>query len=133
MKISLILSIIITAIAVVGIFSLKPDLVCVDGWSSPSIGSRGACSSHGGVDSTPLLNIFIFLIGLGLGVAFYMLTVDIKLFSYELGGGSFFLGIAVFFGVSGLYQNPPNIFSLAVALGFVFFVIRFWWKERNRF
>lgn len=28
-----------------------PESGCVDGWESPSIGSRGACSHHGGVSS----------------------------------------------------------------------------------
>jgi hypothetical protein len=28
---------------------------CSDGWHSPSIGKRGACSHHGGVSDTPIL------------------------------------------------------------------------------
>lgn len=35
---------------------------CADGWSSSSIGSRGACSYHGGVDNTPRNIVFIFSI-----------------------------------------------------------------------
>lgn len=38
---------------------IMPDLVCMDGWGSPSIGSSGACSHHGGVNNTP---VFIGLI-----------------------------------------------------------------------
>lgn len=29
-------------------------LICIDGWRSPSIGSQGACSHHGGVDYGPI-------------------------------------------------------------------------------
>src|ERR1700682_1064498 len=32
---------------------LVGPVTCFDGWHSPSIGRRGACSWHGGVDSTP--------------------------------------------------------------------------------
>ncbi|WP_407579531.1 hypothetical protein [Citrobacter koseri] len=38
---------------------------CVDGWASPSIGHRGACSHHGGVSSIPN-----FFIAIGLIAAF---------------------------------------------------------------
>ena len=43
-----------------------PEVTCVDGWGSPSVGSRGACSHHGGVDSLPitLAIIFSFVSGL---------------------------------------------------------------------
>lgn len=37
--------------------------VCSDGWASPSIGRRGACSSHGGVDRT--LGVVKLLLSLG--------------------------------------------------------------------
>lgn len=41
---------------------LMSGKVCVDGWASPSIGSSGACSHHGGVSSFP--GIFVFFISL---------------------------------------------------------------------
>lgn len=45
---------------------------CRDGWNSPSIGRRGACSHHGGVDRSG--NVFIFIYAVvstfvGMGVA----------------------------------------------------------------
>lgn len=36
---------------------------CSDGWASPSIGRRGACSSHGGVDRT--MGVVKLLLSLG--------------------------------------------------------------------
>ena len=41
----------IISLIVVGV--LLPDLACMDGWNSPSIGSSGACSHHGGVNHIP--------------------------------------------------------------------------------
>jgi hypothetical protein len=35
--------------------SLQGPARCRDGWASPSIGTQGACSQHGGVASSPLL------------------------------------------------------------------------------
>src|SRR5690242_11960719 len=40
-------------ISVVVLSHLIGPARCRDGWASPSIGSRGACSWHGGVDHTP--------------------------------------------------------------------------------
>ena len=37
--------------------------VCSDGWASASIGRRGACSSHGGVDRT--VDVIKFLLSIG--------------------------------------------------------------------
>lgn len=40
---------------------------CSDGWESSSIGRRGACSSHGGVDQTiPMLTLLLGIVG-GIG------------------------------------------------------------------
>ena len=43
-----------------------PAATCMDGWVSSSIGSQGACSHHGGVNTIPnvLATIFSFLAGL---------------------------------------------------------------------
>lgn len=58
-----------------------PMLVgCEDGWRSPSIGHRGACSHHGGVryeDPTPLWKKLAFF-GAGLGVAFLPGVIDLR-------------------------------------------------------
>jgi len=42
---------------------LYHEPICTDGWRSTSIGSRGACSHHGGVDRWPLV-FSMFLSGL---------------------------------------------------------------------
>lgn len=39
---------------------LVGEAVCSDGWASPSIGKRGACSSHGGVRKWPGYLVLIF-------------------------------------------------------------------------
>lgn len=51
--------------------SLVLDLraTCRDGWSSPSIGSPGACSHHGGVDRRGGLLTILFLLA-SVGIAF---------------------------------------------------------------
>lgn len=53
----------------------EPDRrVCRDGWASSSIGKRGACSSHGGVDgSISLRGIVVMMTTLGAtgGIFFY--------------------------------------------------------------
>jgi hypothetical protein len=36
-----------------------PELTCVDGWRSPSIGRQGACSYHGGVEKHSVLGVLI--------------------------------------------------------------------------
>jgi hypothetical protein len=36
--------------------------VCSDGWASPSIGSQGACSHHGGVDGSGGIYITVVLV-----------------------------------------------------------------------
>ncbi len=33
---------------------------CISGWASPSIGTRGTCSYHGGVNYFPHILVFIF-------------------------------------------------------------------------
>ncbi len=38
-----------------------PDAKCRDGWASPSIGRRGACSNHGGVDRSGSLLVLPFI------------------------------------------------------------------------
>ena len=37
---------------VIGI--ILPELACMDGWKSPSVGKSGACSHHGGVNRFPV-------------------------------------------------------------------------------
>lgn len=43
---------------------LGPSALCNDGSFSGSIGRRGACSHHGGVDHHPLYNLFSILGGI---------------------------------------------------------------------
>lgn len=50
---------------------LLPDIVCVDGWGSPSIGRQGACSHHGGVDNSPLVYTLFFSLFVGFIIASY--------------------------------------------------------------
>lgn len=38
---------------------ISGPLACNSGWASPSIGSQGACSHHGGVDRTPAFLRFL--------------------------------------------------------------------------
>jgi hypothetical protein len=45
---------------------------CADGWRSPSIGVQGACSWHGGVNSTP--QVLAFLVSAVIGWIVYKLT-----------------------------------------------------------
>ena len=47
------------------LFNLDPT--CWDGWVSPSIGSQGACSHHGGVNKT--LGTLAWLASVGAGIA----------------------------------------------------------------
>lgn len=51
------------------IFDFTPR--CVDGWRSPSIGTQGACSHHGGVASTG--RGLAFLASIAIGVVAYRL------------------------------------------------------------
>jgi len=44
------------------LFQLMPDPTCDDGWLSSSIGRRGACSFHGGVERHDFLQ-FLALLG----------------------------------------------------------------------
>ncbi len=46
------------------LFNLDPT--CWDGWLSPSIGSQGACSHHGGVNKTLGNLAWIFSVGAGI-------------------------------------------------------------------
>ena len=39
-----------------------------DGWHSPSIGSRGACSHHGGVNNHGILKFLALCLSVGIGV-----------------------------------------------------------------
>lgn len=55
-----------------GIGSLLGPETCRDGWPSSSIGHRGACSWHGGVDHSRDILVFIYLAGGALaGFRFY--------------------------------------------------------------
>ena len=44
---------------------------CNDGWTSSSIGKRGACSHHGGVNRLPGNLVLIFSIAGGIGAGVY--------------------------------------------------------------
>lgn len=64
-------------------FVWEPErTVCRDGWASPSIGKRGACSSHGGVDkgmSFRGLVVLVTTFGGSAGIFFYReLLTEIK-------------------------------------------------------
>ena len=52
-------------IMIVGHTMLGPT-VCNDGWHSPSIGTQGACSHHGGVNRTPGTLLFFTSLALSL-------------------------------------------------------------------
>ena len=55
-----------------GLGTLFGATTCRDGWPSPSIGRRGACSHHGGVDrSEDWLLIFPVIGGTVAGIAFH--------------------------------------------------------------
>lgn len=54
------------------------DTSCRDGWGSPSIGSRGACSHHGGVTS----NIWLFFLISGFITFWFYQTVESKYRTY---------------------------------------------------
>ncbi len=47
---------------------------CSDGWGSTSIGSRGACSHHGGVSSIPMI---LYTLGV-IGAIFTYMFLSIK-------------------------------------------------------
>lgn len=53
------LSIFLFLATIILIGTLFGAAVCSDGWASGSIGSRGACSHHGGVSSIPAVVSFI--------------------------------------------------------------------------
>lgn len=55
--------IIVFLVAMVLLSILVGGAVCSDGWASASIGRRGACSSHGGVDRT--VGVIKFLLSIG--------------------------------------------------------------------
>ena len=69
---SWIAGILIFAGASAGIGKLLGPTTCRDGWASPSIGERGACSHHGGVShSRDFLVLLAATIGGGAGFAFH--------------------------------------------------------------
>lgn len=47
---------------------ISGPLTCNSGWGSPSIGSPGACSHHGGVDRTPVFLRFLASAAAGIAV-----------------------------------------------------------------
>ena len=49
-----------------------PPATCRDGWQSPSIGLRGACSHHGGVERHGGLYLLSVLLSSGLGFATHL-------------------------------------------------------------
>jgi len=46
-------------VALFGLSALAGPTTCANGWESPSIGPRGACSWHGGVDSGKTVLILV--------------------------------------------------------------------------
>jgi hypothetical protein len=58
--------------AAMGIGHLLGPTTCRDGWESPSIGQRGACSHHGGVDRSGDFLVWVAgALGVGAGFIFY--------------------------------------------------------------
>lgn len=55
-----------------------PEVTCNDGWSSPSIGSQGACSHHGGVKSNNGWIILIFIVSCLSGFGVYRLLEGLQ-------------------------------------------------------
>lgn len=49
--------------------SVMDGSTCVDGWRSPSIGRRGACSSHGGVQHHTFAGFVVFYLTLAVSMA----------------------------------------------------------------
>lgn len=49
---------------------ILPPVTCRDGWPSPSIGLRGACSHHGGVDGglQALAMLLVFALSIAAGI-----------------------------------------------------------------
>lgn len=59
----------LTLAVIVGYASVAPETRCRDGYASESIGSRGACSHHGGVDQTwNELGLLTLLLGPAFGL-----------------------------------------------------------------
>ena len=52
----------------IGLLPLVPAPSCRDGWDSPSIGRRGACSHHGGVERHGELALLIVAASFGAGL-----------------------------------------------------------------
>lgn len=62
------------------IAAIAPKAVCRDGWESPSIGTQGACSHHGGVKKPWTDVLMLPLLGASVGGGVFVL---IKLDQWE--------------------------------------------------
>lgn len=54
------------------LLQFSPEKTCRDGWHSPSIGKRGACSHHGGVKKSPMFIFFLISVASGVYAYFYL-------------------------------------------------------------
>ncbi len=70
--------VVIVRIIIGQIFDLTP--ICSDGWRSPSIGLRGVCSYHGGVDrgAVALANISSLLLGIATYIAVNVIRENVS-------------------------------------------------------
>lgn len=68
---SIVIGIIVFAIALNVGRSIVGPIVCEDGWHSSSIGRQGACSYHGGVDDTAQNFVGIFSVVSGVVSGFF--------------------------------------------------------------
>ena len=51
--------------------TLLGPITCIDGWHSPSIGSQGACSYHGGVENRGWIGPLSFLLTIFISSIYY--------------------------------------------------------------
>ena len=72
-KYRFIVSVILFVLTYIFVLALTGGAVCGDGWSSGSIGSRGACSHHGGVSK--IMGIISFILSC-IAVLYYNAYVD---------------------------------------------------------
>lgn len=71
-----VLSIMIGIVIIYGLaraeYAVFGPITCRDGWPSPSIGRRGACSWHGGVShGRDVLSLIYVALGISAGVGFF--------------------------------------------------------------
>jgi len=65
-------------IAYNGFMSRVGPTRCEDGWASPSIGTQGACSWHGGVDNSPAVNAFMATVACTMAVVAWRWIVLVR-------------------------------------------------------